>query len=235
MARGYLLSSRNERTLEGVRAAFERAMSLDPRNAEALDQYGLILVELGEDSAALAAYRRVLTLEPDRAITLQHLGRLYEFGHRHEEARRWLDSAVAVEPHYAPAYGLRARVRLQLGDAAGARADAETAIRLSRDVWAIATMALVEVQAGDTLAARGRVEPLVHGLLARHRATKFDAWLGVPLIALGEKERALDLLELAPRGPGLMWALRLPEFDPLRSYPRFQRIVAESRPPPALK
>ena len=235
LARGYLLSYRYKRTIEGVREAFERAMSLDPRNAEALHAYAKILTELGEDSAAQSAYRRALALEPDRAITLQHLGRLSMFGHRYGEARRWLDSAVSVDPDFGPAYSNRARVRLQVGDAAGARADAESAVRLSRAPWATATMAVVELQAGDTVAARGRVEPLVHQLLASNHATEFDAYLGYPLIALGERERALDLLELAPRGPALMWVLRLPEFDPLRSNPRFERIVEESRPPAAPK
>jgi hypothetical protein len=96
-------------------------------------------------------------------------------------------------------------------------------------------MAVVELRAGDTLAARRRVEPLVDHLLASHQATEFDAWLGIPLLALGEGERALDLLELAPRGPWLMWILRLPEFDVLRDNPRFHRIVEESRPPTAQK
>lgn len=230
LARGYLLSYRYNRTIEGVRAAFERAIALDPRSAEALHADGRLLAELGEDSAAVAMYRRALTLEPDRAITLHHLGRLYEFGHRYQEARRWLDSALAVGPDYGPAYTTRARVRLELGDAAGARVDAETAMRLSQAPWATSSMALVELQAGDTLAARRRVEPLVDQVLASHQAPGFDAWLAIPLVALGERDRALDLLELAPRGPELMWLLRLPTFDALRANPRFQRIVEESRP-----
>jgi eukaryotic-like serine/threonine-protein kinase len=235
MARGILLSLRNKRTLEGVRPALDRAISLDPRNAEAQDEYADILAELSEDSAARAAYRRALALESDRANTLHKLARSYVFGHRYEEARRLLDSAVAMDSDYAPSYALRARVRLQLGDVVGARADAETALRFSRAPWSSATMALVDIHAGDTLAARSRVEPLVHQLLTSNQATEFDAWLGIPLIALGERERALDLLELAPRGPALMWILRLPEFDPLRSTPRFERVVEESRPPTAPK
>jgi tetratricopeptide (TPR) repeat protein len=235
LARGFLFTYRYKRTIQGVQAAFERAIALDPRSAEALHAYADILAELGDDSAAVATYRRALTLEPDRAITLHHLARVYVFGHRYREARRWLDSTLAVDPDYSPAYALRARVRLQLRDAVGARADAESAIRLSRAPWASATMAVVELRAGDTLAARRRVEPLVDHLLASHQATEFDAWLGIPLLALGEGERALDLLELAPRGPWLMWILRLPEFDVLRDNPRFHRIVEESRPPTAQK
>src|SRR5207245_8957063 len=54
------------------------------------------------------------------------------------------------------------------------------------------------------------------------------------LDALGQRDRALGVLErLRPRGVQLWSNLRYPEFDPLRSNPRFQRVLDESRPPGA--
>ena len=51
------------------------------------------------------------------------------------------------------------------------------------------------------------------------------------LAALGQHERALDFLErVQPRGV-LRWdVLKAPEFDSIRSHPRFQSLVGESRP-----
>jgi tetratricopeptide (TPR) repeat protein len=66
MAHGYMLVHRHPRTLAGVADAFARAFALDSANAEAWHQYGWIAYLSGEDSTAVAAYRRALGLEPER-------------------------------------------------------------------------------------------------------------------------------------------------------------------------
>jgi len=51
------------------------------------------------------------------------------------------------------------------------------------------------------------------------------------LIALGDHQEALDLLErLRPRGTWLWDQLQYPELDAVRAHPRFERLVEESRP-----
>src|SRR2546425_124475 len=129
MARGFLLSFRNPRTFAGVREALLRALGLDPRNAEAHHQYGMALLWLGRDSAAADMYRRALQLEPERPITLFNLGRVAARRVRYAEARRWADSALAIDPGADYAYVLRAVPEVRLGQPAEARADAETAAR----------------------------------------------------------------------------------------------------------
>ena len=56
------------------------------------------------------------------------------------------------------------------------------------------------------------------------------AWLVVGLLAAGETERALGLLEGLRPSRRLWDVLRFPEFDTVRSNPRFQRLVEASRP-----
>ncbi len=50
MARAYLLSRRDPRTFEGAAEAFERAIALDPGNAEACHQYAWTLMILGGET-----------------------------------------------------------------------------------------------------------------------------------------------------------------------------------------
>src|SRR5205823_13132104 len=121
MARGFLLSFRNPRTFAGVREALLRAVGLDPRNAEAHHQYGMALRWLGRDSAAADMYRRALALEPERPITLFNLGRVAARETRYVEARRWADSALAIDPGADYAYVLRALAEFRLGSPAEAR------------------------------------------------------------------------------------------------------------------
>ncbi|MGH7549015.1 MAG: hypothetical protein ACREMM_12700, partial [Gemmatimonadales bacterium] len=128
----------------------------------------------------------------------------------------------------------RALLRVLDGDAEGARSDAETAMRLRPDdrLWGAAALVAAEAQAGDTLAARARLERLLAELADTSPPTVNEGWvLGTALIALREHQRALELLErVRPRGGMLWFRLRWPSFDALRAHPRFQRLVEESRP-----
>src|SRR5438876_913279 len=114
MARGFLLSFRHPRTFAGVHEALLRAIALDPRNAEAHHQYGMALLWLGRDSAAADLYRRALQLEPERPITLFNLGRVAARQVHYAEARRWADSALAIDPGADYAYVLRDRKSTRL-------------------------------------------------------------------------------------------------------------------------
>jgi hypothetical protein len=147
-----------------------------------------------------------------------------------------MDSALAVDPGFRPGYSWRALIRVLSGDREGARNDVETAVRLGPDdqLWGAFEPPLVqaEAQAGDTVAARARLDRLLAEIADPNRLTVNEGWLlGTALVALGEHERALELLErVRPRG-GMFWfRLRWSAFDALRAHPRFQRLVEESRP-----
>jgi TolB-like protein len=236
MARAYLLAHQYPRTLAGVREAFERAIGLDSKNAEAWHQYGWILAIQADDSGAIAAFRRALAIEPERAVTLLHLAAVENSNRHVAEALRWLDSALAIDPSFHFALAYRALVRLRLSDAFGALADAQTAVRLGGEepIWGEAVLAIVQAHIGDTVAARARGERVARALGADPPGVDVGWPVAAALIALGERDRPLKVLErIHPRGAHLWFDLRIPEFDPIRSDPRFERIVAEARWPAA--
>ena len=107
LARAYLLFLRHPRTLEGVVAAFERAVALDSTNAEAQYQYGQALMVSGLAGPAVARYQRAIALEPDWASPLMSLGALVARSGRYDEGLRWLDSAVAVDPSSSYSFSAR--------------------------------------------------------------------------------------------------------------------------------
>ena len=150
---------------------------------------------------------------------------------RIDDARRWADSALTVDPSYPVALGYRTRARLLVGETEEARRDAELALRFSGgdSVQALAALSLAAGAAGDLSAAREFAE---HGIRATEDLTTQvfkTGWLAMALVASGDTERALQLLEgVRPRGRFLWAFLRAPEFDPIRSDTRFQSLLEGS-------
>ncbi len=229
MAKGYLLSFADPRTLRGAPEAFERAITLDPRNAEAHHQYAFILNELGDSAAARRELERALELEPARAISLVDLAATTQRDATH--ALQLLDSAIVLSPGMALAYRIRGQVHAQMRHGPQALADAEAAVRMStagsEGDQSLLVRALTLV--GDTARARTVAQrwrtPVARG-----------AFGAEAMLALGDSAAALELLERVP-GPSRdarLWRyLRYPQFDAVRANPRFQRVYADSRPPGA--
>src|SRR2546425_6902598 len=158
MTRGYLLTFHNPLTYDGVAEALRQGIAIDPRNAEAYHFRGVIVAELGEDSAAAEAAHQALAIDPLRAITLNALGRVEMIAHRYDAALRWLDSALAADPGFGLARAFRLRVRLLQGDTAQARRDAQGLAGMGVTDFGLtaSALALMEGRTGDTGAARAR-------------------------------------------------------------------------------
>jgi len=237
MARGYLAAFAEQRGFAGMREAFARALALDPRNAEAWHQLGSKLQFLGDDSGAVAADRQALALDPARVITLRNLAWIYRDLRRYAEARRWLDSAIAVDPTAAYAHVDRAYVLLDLGDTAGARAASLLVERYAPAGRpdARALRVAIDAATGDSLAARAGAETLARIVPGSEPILQVPGiYVAVALCAVGERGRCLDVLgRIRPAGAYLWTWLRNPLWDPIRSDPRFVRLVAQCRPPGA--
>src|SRR5207245_6918173 len=134
------------------------------------------------------------------------------------------NSALAVDPGLPNAYYLRARLRMLLGDTAGARADAEAYLRLTGNRLIEVINARIAAARGDAAEARRALDQL-----RRDAQSDWEAHV-VILVALHEYADALAILEGVQPGLELWAILRDPELDSLRSNPRFQRLVEESRP-----
>ena len=234
-ARCYLLSLRHPRTFDGVLDACGQLMALQPRESEPYHEYGWILRRLGRDEEAAVAYRRALAIDPNRPITLVHLADMALTGRRFEEARDLLDIAIAEDERFVHAYTRRSLARMRLGDLEGARSDATKASSLGEQGYAggeVVAM-LLDLHEGNTAAARARMERFIKTHVEGKTPSFGQAlWLPIAFAALGDHDRALDLLDgVSPRRAEIWAWLRRPEFDPLRGEARFELILQESRPP----
>jgi tetratricopeptide (TPR) repeat protein len=232
IARGSLLAFLNPRGYNGAFEAFRKAVATAPHDPEAHHWYGRALMQYGERSAARRELERAAALAPTNAGVLFDLAQLYRHDGGFNRTCIMLDSAVAASPTAAQVYVLRSLTRAQRGELRFAWADAETGGRLGWPYWAQAASAIIDARARDTAIARRRVDGIRRAVSNGNRPREWTGeYLAAALVASGQKDRALDLLErMQPRGARLWFTLTGPDFAPLRGSPRYQRLVAASRP-----
>lgn len=117
-----------------AKAAFDAALSFDPRNAEFLVDRSEALADSSHDWEAIDDLNRALALAPDnvdallfRASAYRHIGGKDAL----ELAAADADRALKLAPDSVPGLLERGNIRRLKGDAAGARADWQRVIALA--------------------------------------------------------------------------------------------------------
>jgi tetratricopeptide (TPR) repeat protein len=230
IARGAALGASEPARPFDALVAYERAVILDPTNAEAHWRLGRVLLQQGRSTDAQMHLLRAITLRPEDPSPLVDLGELELNLHAYGQSCRALDMALSMNPRIATAYLLRAMARIGRGDVRQAWIDAETGRRLGIEIGGQAVEALVDVAARDTVGATDRVRSLQRRLQSRKHVSVSDGgYTALGLAAIGDRRGALDLLErVRPRGPELFSFLHRPGFDWLWTDERFRRLLQAS-------
>lgn len=155
-----------------------------------------VLRRCGRVDEAVAAARRAVRCDPDRAEAWQSLGTVLAEGGALEESRDCFAAAIAIAPGYVPAYGNLAVVLQQLGKLRAAEACYRDVLRLAPDnldVWLNFAALLAERgrhREGLAIVARvlDRSPRMVRALLI---ASELERDLGRHAAALDFVERAL--------------------------------------------
>ena len=95
---------------------FQRALQLDPRNADALIGIAHAYESAGRPADAEAAYKKAIALRPDYWDGYNNLGVFYDGQNRYQEAIAQLRHAVDLTPDNARVYLNLAAVYIDSGD-----------------------------------------------------------------------------------------------------------------------
>jgi TolB-like protein/DNA-binding winged helix-turn-helix (wHTH) protein/Tfp pilus assembly protein PilF len=204
---------------------FQRTLTLNPNSAYAHHWYALLLSYLGRRIEAIEHIQRAGRLDPlAPQIAIEHSTVLY----RTKEYDRALEQAQKVlsyEPGFANAYRM-------LGFALIARGRCEEGIaRLRRSFDLFGGEAFSDLKLAWGYARCGRADQ-ARQLLSQALEAKRPGYLepntvAQVFVALGDHEHALTWLERAveERAPYVAEMAVEPALDPLRSDPRFVRLL----------
>jgi len=191
-----------------ARAAFERALALQPDLAEASNDLGALVAQGGEIEAAIERFRRALVSAPEYPDALNNLGYALLLTGRDDEARALYEKALALEPDFPEALNNLGLLYGRAGDLERAERYFREALKRRDDYGEAANnLALV-------LVARGQTDPaiqLLEGFI--QKAPQFeDAYVTLAKIhfkADRSREGIVVLERLLQRNPRHVVALEL--------------------------
>ena len=208
-----------------------RAIDLNPNYARAHIYYALMLSHTGRSQEGLEEIERARRLDPLSPFTVGIAGNVYFTVRKYDDAVRALQFALQIEPqdqmvHARLAWNWQAK---------GEYAKAIEELRLSYPPDARYPLGgdKTYFRLKDAYAAQGASGYWRESLAIALEGHKPGAHYGTDTIAalyarLGQTDKALDWLEegYAVHDPYLFfWISVLPEYDSLRSHPRFQKLL----------
>jgi len=212
---------------KAAEASFARAIELNPSSADARlwNAWRLSLLE-GSHAEALSELRVAEDLDPLDLKVKTQIGYVYYFLRDFERAEVQLRKVLLIDPHFAFAhYGL-GDVHAQQGRYDEAISELEESVRLGgSSVNHLAILSHVNGLAGREAEARR----LLAEIRARDsRGYASPIWSALAHLGLLEIDAAFEWLDRAfeERDGSLILVTASPEFDPLRSDPRFRALLA---------
>jgi TolB-like protein/DNA-binding winged helix-turn-helix (wHTH) protein/Tfp pilus assembly protein PilF len=211
-------------------AHFRRSLEIDPYYVTARHWYGFMLMHWGREAEAIEQLERARETDPLNIVILTDLGRALIFAGQYDRAREPLLKAISLDAKFPwPHYWL-GRIFEQAGEFQQALsqyslADDHPLSVMNKDVAA----ANVYAKMGQPQKTREILRRLESG------PGIFPSNQALLYIALGQKERACQILSEPPKPPltsvHTVYAIADPGFASLRAEPCFQAAIAKIAPP----
>lgn len=209
----------------GSEREFKRAIELDPNYVPAHEFYSWYLISVKRTDEALAEARRAEALDPTSAEIAGLTGWWLYLARRYDDAAAEFKKCLDLDPNYPQCHFVLAQTREQQGRFDDAIAEARKVTDADpKWHWPAAVVARSYTLSGR----RAEAQRTLDGLLALSKQSHVSNYsLATIYAALGDKNRALDLLEksFAERSFFFDFIRSEPELDSLRSEPRFQQLA----------
>ncbi len=204
---------------------FKRAIELSPNYAPAHEYYSWYLAAVGRNDEAIAEARRAVSLDPTSVEISSFPGWWLNLAHRYNEAAAESTKCIDLDPNYPLCHWVLGITYEQQGRFDDAIAEESNVVKVDPGwYFPSAIIARAYALSGRRAEAQRTLDDLL-ALSKRSHVSNYS--LASVYAALGDKGRALDLLEksFGERSQFFDFIKSDPEMDSLRSEPRFQELV----------
>ncbi|HEY0003992.1 MAG TPA: protein kinase [Pyrinomonadaceae bacterium] len=212
-------------------ALHRRAIELSPNYPTAHLWYSLLLVMEGRFEEGIREARRAVELDPLATFNQHHLAWSLYHARRYDESIEQYRKVLDADPQYSLSRFSFSWSLLQRGFYEEAIAESQRAVELSGGI------PFMTAGLASAYARAGRIEE-AHALLRKLRELPAERQcspyhLALVYCNLGETEEALALLEQAfiETDAWLVWLGVEAQLEPLRSDPRFEKLLRRTRNP----
>ena len=209
-------------------ADYERALELDPRYATAHHWYGGYLSAMGRHDEALAQAQAARELEPLSPIINTWVGLRHYFAGQPEAAISEIEPVLELFPEFAPAHWHLGWAYEQTRRFDDAIVEARRAYELTGNPIYLASLAHALALGGGDDEAKKILVQLAQMATERHVSAYHVATV---YAALGEADEGFRWLDMAfaERSPWIGYMRVDPRLAPLRSDPRFSRLLTRAK------
>ena len=207
-----------------------KAIALKPNYPTAHHWYGELLITAGRFEEGLVQLQMAQELDPLSLAINADLAAAFYYARRYDRSENQLENLLDLNPNFIRARVILAKVWEEKREFSKALEMMRSAVELSGDeAVTISAVAHTLAVAGQPRAANKILEEL-------QRATKHQyvsaANVAAVYVALDQKELAFEWLERAFENQDiyLIWLKVNPVFDPLRSDPRFAKLLKRVSP-----
>jgi eukaryotic-like serine/threonine-protein kinase len=204
---------------------FKQSLALNPRYATTYHWYNVMLARMGRLDEASAMIQKAHDLDPLSPIIALNVGAIALYRKQYDDALRYFNKSIELDPSFAPGYEFSGFVNEQLKKYPEAQALLEKAVELSgRSSECISSLGWFYGKRG----MRAEALKLVKENEQRYRAGTGAAYNTARIYAgLGDKEKVLELLEQDVRDQSTWNGMLLVDnvWENVRTDPRFIALM----------
>lgn len=208
----------------GAEKKFRRAIELDSNDAQVHQWYAEFLSLMGRHPEAIGQIRAAQHLDPASMIIHHQAGQIFQAARMYPEALQEYRQALMIQPGFGPTYSVMALAYLRQGR----YPESLDAHRQATRYWDPGGTAIKDLQrVTDAYRAGGKQAFLRASLEFDKKHPPRAYYFAHDYALLGENDQAVQLLRkvLEAHQAEILNLQNDPEFDHLKSDPRFQEIA----------